>query len=584
MAAVGEPGAEGRSAASRRLRIALLAAALLLYAGTRIAATFTVAANWDEFALLDRAAWSAEHGVLGGGGRPGLATLVLLPFAADCSDEIAALHQARLLWAGITLCFLAGLAALLGQVCARSGRRAGDAWLGVALLALVPAFLEWSIQVRSDQLALAFSIWGGVALLASQRRPPLALLAGALFGAGYLATQKAAYVAALVGVLAVGRLWQTRELRPGRELLRSAGAALAFGAVVAAFDFATAVRLEIPPDQGAVASLSPAAVVRQLSEFDYYRSTIGFSQYREILPTLLPHTLLLLALLAATALATRRRGEGRVEIAIAWCVLAVGTGVAAFHASAFAYFWMTLGLFPAVALALAGDPIRRSLAPGRQRAVALATGGLWLLLTAQAVARVAELGLDTQAVQRESLQFVQRNFATEDQGFHPEHAPFCRPASHPFGVYFSQVLYRHYGGADRDVYTRNFLANLRSRHVKYVVESFRLNQFPVEIRRFLAENYQPYHASVFVAGRRFEGNSGDTAGFELIVPGRYRWLPFGAPHSLRIGTTRLGPGETFQAAAGPHTAAFEADATVGMLVLAVDEPPSLAPLAFYKSY
>ncbi|MFQ5415603.1 MAG: hypothetical protein ACE5FL_01015 [Myxococcota bacterium] len=572
---------EGRRPA---LRVALWTGLVALYVASRIAAGFTVAANWDEFALLDRAATSARTGVLGGGGRPGLATLVLMPFAADCQDEIAAVRQARMLWVGFTLCFLAGLGALLRQVCAHSKHTTSDAWLGVGLLALVPAFLEWSLQVRTDQLALAFGLWGGVALLASRQRPAWALVSGLLFGAGYLATQKIVYVAALVGVLALGQLRAARELRPGREALRGVLAAAAFAATVAGFDAATAVRLDVPDGHSAMSSLTPAVVGQQLSEFAYYRKTIGYSQYLEILPTLGPHLFLLAALVVVTAASSRRRALRTEPLWVAWATLAVGACVAAFHASAFAYFWMTLGLFPAVALAVSGDSLRAALPGPRARVAALATAGVWLVLGAQGVFRAAELSIDTQAVQRESLAFVHRNFDDSDSGFHPEHGPFCRNEPKPFNLYFSQVLYRHFAGEQRETYTRNFLANLRSRRVKFVVESFRLNQFPVEIRRFLAENYQPYRASVFVAGRQLAGASGESVDFELIVPGRYRWLPFEAPSRLRIGGHTLAPGETAELDVGSHRADFVEDVAGGMLVLAVNDPPDVAPLSFYKTY
>jgi len=568
----------------RPLRIAGLAAAVGLYAATRVAAVFTVAGNWDEFALLDRAARSAETGVLSAGGRPGLATLLLMPFAAGCRDEIATLHAARLLWVGLTLAFLAGLWMLLWQALATSRRRAADAWLGVGLLALVPAFLEWSIQVRSDQLALALGLWGGVALLASQRRPVLAGLAGLFFASGYLASQKLAYVAALAAALAVGQLWRSRDFRIGRDATRAAACAACFGLVVAGFDVATSVRLEVPEGQNALASLTPRVMARQLSEFEYYRNTIGFSQYWDILPTLTPHLLLFAALAAATLASARSGGSRSPGLGIAWVVLALGSGVAAFHASAFAYFWMTLGLYPAVALALAGDDVRRALGERHRRIVELATLGLWLVLGTQAVGRMAELAIDTQAVQRESLSFIRNNFDAADPGFHPEHGPFCRAEASPIRPYFSQVLYRHFAGENRDVNTRNFLADFRSRQVRFVLESFRLNQFPVEIRRFLAENYQPYRASVFVAGRHLQGSAGTSTEIELVAPGRYRWLPFAGPQAVRIGPRTLGPGEIAELAAGSHTVDFPEDVAGGMLVLAVADPPTKAPLAFYKSY
>ena len=54
---------------------------------------------------------------------------------------------------------------------------------------LLPAFLEWSLQVRSDHIALVGATWGGVALLASRRRPALAVCAGLCFGIGWLSSQ-----------------------------------------------------------------------------------------------------------------------------------------------------------------------------------------------------------------------------------------------------------------------------------------------------------------------------------------------------------------------------------------------------------
>ena len=138
--------------------------------------------------------------------------------------------------------------------------------------------------------------------------------------------------------------------------------------------------------------------------------------------------------------------------------------------------------------------------------------------------------------------------------------------------------------ATRERHTRRLVGDFRERPVRYVVQSFRLNQFPVEIRRFLADNYQPYRASVFVAGRRLEGPSGGRSEFELIVPGRYRWLPFETPAAIRIDDRRLARGETAELAAGKHIAEFVEDVAGGMLVLAVDDPPTIAPLAFYKAY
>jgi hypothetical protein len=128
--------------------------------------------------------------VLHTGARPGLAVALLLPLVRACEDEIRVIREARVLWLGITALALAGLGAWLAQLEPDPARRRRTALLGVALLALVPAFLETSLQVRTDQLALAGGAWGGACLLASRRRAALALAAGAGFGAGWFGTQK----------------------------------------------------------------------------------------------------------------------------------------------------------------------------------------------------------------------------------------------------------------------------------------------------------------------------------------------------------------------------------------------------------
>ena len=82
------------------------------------------------------------------------------------------------------------------------------------------------------------------------------------------------------------------------------------------------------------------------------------------------------------------------------------------------------------------------------------------------------------------------------------------------------------------------ITRFREEPVHYLVNSFRLNQFPVELRRFWADNYQPYRASVFVAGRHLAGEPGEIEPFEIVVSGRYRWVPLTGPHGLRIDGQR----------------------------------------------
>lgn len=570
-----------RSNHARWLVFALVGAAALAWLVLRIAALQRVAFNWDELVLFESVARSARDGILRSGGRPGLVQLLLTPLLADCHDEIATGQAARLLWVMVTALYLTGIAAMLAEALRGSARRAHDTALGVALLGLVPVFLEWSLQVRTDQLALAGGVWGAAALLASQRRPALALAAGVCIALGWLASQKLAYVAALAGLLALLRLTEG-GFQPQRELLRAALFGTGASSVWLGFRTALSARFELTPGHPARDVLPAPLIHASLDVFDFYRGTIGYSQYAAIAPTLLAHFVLALLMTVAT-LRLLRRGERDARLCAAWLVLALGVAVGLFHAAAFAYFWMTLGLFPAVALALAAGPIRRALLPDAPRRQLVATALLWALLLVPGARALWRQLDDSQAVQRDSLEFVHRNFADRGVGFHPESAVFCGPEA-PLGSWFSYQIYRHFEGPRRDAEIARFEQTFRAEPVRFLVESFRLAQFPPELRAFWSDNYQPYRASVYVAGRRLRGARGGSMAFELIVPGAYRWIPIGAPAPLRVDDRVLAPGEVASFPAGVHAARFDEDVPDGVLVLALDEPPRDAPRAFYKSY
>ena len=558
---------------------ALLLVGLLV--ASRIAAVFSVGANWDEFALLDRADETLETGQPKTGGRPGLSVLLLLPFVADCQDEIQVVRRARVLWVAITLAFVAGLGALLYQLQPESDRRARDALMGMGLLALVPAFLEWSIQIRSDQLAMLGGVWGGAALLASRRRPALALAAGLLLGLGFLSSQKLAYVAGLVGLLAAGQLVLAREISLRREALRVLLCAAAFGAALAAFGELVSVLFEVPEKHISQKLVSQVQIARSLSLFDYYRRTIGYSQYVEMLPTLAPHLALLAGLVAASLRAGRTSGPDRDRLVLAWLVLFSGVAVATFHAGAFAYFWITLGLFPAVAFTLAREPILRLVADARLRH-GLVTAW-WLALLAPGMLQAGFMLADSQRVQRESFAFVHRNLGRDVAGFHPERGLFCQDGGPPIQIHFSQTIYRRFGGRWREANSEKMIRTFREQPVEFILQSFRLNQFPAEVREFWAENYQPYRGSVFLAGRELAGSTGARDDFEVIVRGRYRWLPYEGAQSIEIAGHDTRAGASLSLDPGQHNVRFR-DETAGMLVLAVNDPPSDAPRRFYKIY
>jgi MFS family permease len=571
-----ESGGKNRRHALGRWALGL---AVAVFAALRIAAVYSAAGNWDEFGLFESASITHETGVLYSGGRPGLAQLVVLPLVADCDDEIEVLQRARLLWVFITLAYLIGVGALVWQLQSERERRLADSLLAVGLLALVPAFLEWSIQVRTDQIALAGGVWGGVALLASKRRPALALAAGVLFGIGFLSSQKLLYLAAPIGLFALAQVDFGRRVRFRREALRAGLCALGFAACILALYQAAPNEIEVAQDH----TVLSASVVRNgLSSFDFYRKTIGFSQYRAMLPTLIPHFVLLGALVAATVAGWRRRERSRRALALAWLILALGLAVGSFHAAAFFYFWMTLGLFPALAFAVARRPICDLLpAVGQTRPLAIA--GFWLALAGPGILEMVVMLDDTQKVQRESLDFIHSNFQISDAGFHPESALFCRGDAQPLQHYFSADIYRRFGRPDSESNRARLIQQFRNESIVFIVESFRLNQFPVEIRRFWADNYQPYRASVFVAGRKLEGHSGSSSAFELVVSGAYRWLPIAGPQPIELDGQPLGAGEIMHLESGDHVAGFPEDVSGGILILALEEPPGLAPLAFYSA-
>jgi hypothetical protein len=236
---------------------------------------------------------------------------------------------------------------------------------------------------------------------------------------------------------------------------------------------------------------------------------------------------------------------------------------------------MTLGLVPAVAGAIAAGEIRERLLAARPGWLRAAAAALWLALLVPAAFESALLLRDRQAVQRDALAFVHRNFAPDQTGFHPEGGPFCAPP-HGLGIYFSQRIFREFAGAERERHVAAVERYFRTRPVHYLLQSFRLNQFPPELRRFFAENYQPYRGAVFVAGRRIEAGGP----FELLIDGRYRWLPLTGAQPVQVDGHTVAPGHAVALSRGQHAAQLP-EGAAGVLVLAVEDPPAEAPVSFY---
>ncbi len=578
------PTRPARSASSRAATWWFAAGAgLVAFVALRVASVYTENVNWDEFNLIHNAAWTWQSGELHAGGRPGLGVLLLLPFVANCANEIEVVRAARILWVGFGTGLLIALWLLLIRIVPRR-----DAFFGVALLALVPEFLVWSLQVRTDQPALCAALCGGAALLASRKRPALAALAGGLFGVGFLSSQKAIYAIALIGVLAIAEHVRERDLRFSREGVRGMLVLAAAGMVVVGY-YAAIPQFFSGDGAPSLSAPLPALgfetagrqVSFQLSVFDYYRSTIGYSQYAEMLPQLAVHLLLLTAMLVIT-LRSLVRGEGvRGHWWIACAVLVLGVAVGLFHAGAFKYFWMTLGLFPAVALALVRRDLELAVPAGvRRPAVAL----LWIALLAPAGVESVRLLEDTQAVQRETIDFARRNFSPADAGFHAEAGLFCSEDANRFPAYFSQVIERRFGARSgcRDC-APALLRKFDEEQVKFVVATFRLNQFPPLVRDFWQDNYLPYRGSLLVAGKFLKAEAPREV-VELVVDGEYLWLPSRPPADVAINGRVVRTGERVRLTRGPHEVEYGQKEAAGMLVLAMDAPPRLPLAPFYREY
>lgn len=545
--------------------LAVLAATLLVL---QILAVRTETVNWDEFGLLFRAHESMRTGHLLAGGRPGLASIVAIPTVRGCTDGVSAVRTARYVWLVFTALLIAGTWTLLRKFCRRSASPALAASLGTGLLVLVPVFLRWSLQVRADQPALAASVWSGVVLLGKRRRWEHALAAGCLLGMGYLFSQKAFYIGLLVIVLAAGDVFVDREWRMARELRRAAAFAGGGLLSLAIYRLLVSRFFALPP----VNTWDTVTV-----DFPGYRSSIGFNAYVGMLPTLVPHAVLVALLAWATwrGRPLRESPEGRTLI-VAWAVIALGVAVGVFHAGAFPYFWMTLGIFPAVAIALGFDRVLQLLDAPRDRVGLVALIGLLLAIPSLRASLL--LQEDSQTPQRMALEFVARNFAPEDRGFQPESALFCRLDPAPFPTFFSQEIVAGFYRAEARANIASFLQEFRTRPIRFLVSSIRLQHFPAEVRRFWALHYVPYRDNVFVPGRELEGEEGTEVSLDILVPGRYRWWPSLAAgaDAVSIDGAPIAPHADLFLEAGPHTARMPRQAH-GWLTLALRDPPGDGP-------
>lgn len=552
----------------------LLLAAIALVA--RWVAVFTEAINWDEFALLARSDVTWRFGQVVGGGRPGLVTIGLMPFVRDCTDSVQAVVAARILWQGVTLAYLVGVYFLVTRWFA-AARQASDgrveAVLATALLAFLPAFVTWSIQVRTDQAALAFAVWGGVFALTPGAVP--AAMAGMLFAAGLLCSQKAVYVVGLVCVLYLtAALARTRTARGSaaqeqRSALRRAGLVLAAGAATLGIYFA------LVPESAKV--MSAGHVTASLDTMSWYRARLGYRAYTIHAARLWVHWLLLAALAAWTVRAWARRDTAAApRVITCWAVLALGVTVAVVHGARLPYFLMTAGLFPAIALGIAAGPAVQW-AGGRRT---LAVAGLLAVLVVGSAPETREMLQGTQALQRATMQLIRNGELAGMRGYQVERALFCAKDPAPIREMFAPQIaqFRRSGPRAHEAFIEEF----RRRPIAYIVESYRMRQFPPSVRGFWEAHYVPYAASLLVAGFRVPRGSDDLP-VEVLVAGEYRWKAsaYPADGSLRIDGATVRSGETVWLDAGTHRVSPTDPRSFGTLVLALPRTPVGQTFPFY---
>jgi hypothetical protein len=561
-----------------RWAIAAVLAVGAWFLGTHFLHVFTEVINWDEFALLERADRTLRFGKVVGDGRAGLVTIALVPFVRDCIDATRSVIGARLLWQGITLIYLVGIYFLVRRWFIHSGRpQEGHAQglLAVALLAFLPAFVVWSVQVRTDQVALAAAVWAGVLLLSTSKRQSAA--AGALLGVGLLCTQKGVYGIALVGLLfltATGaRLSQSPSRVRGevRSFLTQLGIACAAAVIV------IGAYTLLVPDVSKLASRG--MVLSSLETMRFSRISQGYRIYTVHAGRLVVHWVLFGVLVAWSVHALRHRDRGELPVvATCWLVLALGLIVVLVHGSSFPYFIMTAGLFPALALSMAAG-----------RPLALAGRLTWPITTLliifaalQSARESIQMLEDTQWEQRETLRLVYDSPLKHRRGYHVEGALLCMRDPAPLPTMFSPGIWHRFHESPQAMANRaQFIEEFRARPIAYIVESYRLSQFPPEIRGFWSEHYIRYARSLYVAGFDIAG----PRQVDIIVPGKYRWDadPTSPDAELEIGAIRLNPGAEVELPVGAVTAQAIGDQALGQLMLADLPRPERDGDAFFYS-
>ena len=426
--------------------------------------------------------------------------------------------------------------------------------------------MTWSVQVRTDQVALAASVWGGALLLSTSRRQ--AALAGLLFGIALLATQKGLYAITFSGLLfataSVPRLWP-KSSSTNREF-RTIAARMALVSVALAA--VLGIYLLLVPNAGRLAS--GAGVASTIATMDWYRESQGYRIYTVHASRLVVHWALFAALLFWTLrTAIRRTQTEYLPIITSWLVLLLGVVVAVVHGSRFPYFVMTAGLFPAIGLTLAvGGPLALA---GRMRWPV--TAALLVLCALQSGQESIEMLGDTQHEQRDTMRLIRETSLRNRRGYNVEGALFCAGDPDPIPTMFSQQIWRRFKDSPQE--ELKFIEEFRDRPIAYLVESYRMNQFPPAIRTFIDGHYVWYEHGLFVAGFPI-GPARGRFNADVIVAGNYRWAPSRPQDAgaIKVGLTEVAPFESIYLAVGSYPVESLTQASIGSLMLADLPAPS----------
>ncbi len=251
-----------------------------------------------------------------------------------------------------------------------------------------------------------------------------------------------------------------------------------------------------------------------------------------------------------------------------------------FHGSRFPYFWMTMALFPACAFGLTLEPMLESLSRPARGAVLIA---VFAMLVAKAVPAGYEVTRDTQQPQREALAFIERNFPRDARGFHPESGLFCRADPAPFPTYFFQGIRHRFFDQQGPLETDWMLDQFRGRPVGFILESYRLREFPRPVQEFWWDAFVFYRHGVAVPGRHLTGEAGDVRRFEVLETGEFRVHLTQANEGarLRVAGRTLGDGESIRLEKGEYTIEFVDGIERGMIALALNDPPGQRWESFY---